>query len=136
MEMEVTPDAACIGAVAAAAEAFASRAGMQLGPRAALVAATEEACKSTFKLMRKEHGPMRVRFAGFDDRVEIEIEHHGEAVPSVGLDTFAGFGAQGGSGEMTGIVLMSLVDRVQYETVGGRQRMTLVKHVQPPEKDA
>jgi anti-sigma regulatory factor (Ser/Thr protein kinase) len=128
VQLTLPADEQSLHAVVAAAEHFADRSGMELGPRTALVAACQEACRSTFPLLTREDATIGVIIEDFDDRIEVMIEHEGEALPSAGLDTFAFPEAAQQSPGMSGLMLMSLVDRVQYQTEGGVQRMTLVKY--------
>ena len=118
-----------IAAVSATVESLAQRANMELGPRAALVAAAEEACRTTMNRVRSGE-TLGVILSGYMDRVEICLEYQGEPVPSVGLETFAALGAEGEAApQATGLMLLTLVDRVQYQTESGTQRVTLVKYV-------
>ncbi len=128
-ELRFPPDPLLLLGVATAAEHFGKR--IHLGPDAvdALKRAAEGACQSTFKLLAGDSALLGVIFEEFEDRVEITIEHQGEALPSAGLDTFLdAVGGEAPPDELSGIMLMALVDRVQYETVAGTQRMTLIKY--------
>jgi len=123
------PDARFVSGVGAAAEHIGER--VNLGPAEvlALSQAAQHACQSTFSLLKDDSATLRVVIEQFSDRVEISIEHQGEALPTAGLDTFLDAAAgDAGAGQFSGILLMSLVDRVKYKTVGGTQRMTLVKN--------
>jgi hypothetical protein len=129
VELRFPPEPLLLGGVAGAAEHFGQR--MRLEPAAvnALTQAAERACQSTFGLLTGDLALLRVVIEEFADRVEITIEHQGEALPSAGLDTFLDAVAdEGASDEVSGMLLMSLVDRVQYETVAGTQRTTLIKY--------
>lgn len=117
-----------IAAVSASVETLAQRANMELGPRAALVAAAEEACRTTMLRVRSGES-LGVVLSGFMDRVEICLEYQGEPVPSVGLETFAALKEGDPAQQATGLMLLTLVDRVQYQTLNGTQRVTLVKYV-------
>jgi anti-sigma regulatory factor (Ser/Thr protein kinase) len=128
VQLTFPADEQSLQAVVAAAEHFADRSGMELGPRTALVAACQEACRSTFPLLTRADATIGVTIEDFDDRIEVTIQHEGEALPSAGLDTFAFAEAAQSSPGMSGLMLMSLVDRVQYQTDAGVQRMTLVKY--------
>ena len=56
-----------------------------------LAAAAIEAARETFPLMEGQAAgepKVRVVVSDFPDRVEVAIEHRGEALPTAGLDTF------------------------------------------------
>jgi len=130
VELRLSNDPLLLGAVAGAVEHFAQRAGLDTAGQTDLIAAAEEACRDTFKLLPGNAAMLGVIVQDFPDRVEITIEHQGEALPTAGLDTFALLGAEGAApGELTGLALLARVDRVQYQTEGGTSRMTLIKYV-------
>jgi len=113
-------------------EHFAQSAGLAPEEQQNLIAATQQACQNTFKLLSGEDGRLGVRILGLPDRIEIVLEHRGEALPSAGLDTFAALTAGGAEeSDIAGLELMARVDRVLYHTEGGSSRMTLVKYVSP-----
>lgn len=121
--------------VAGAVEHFAQRAGLKEAAQRDLIEATQQACETTFPLLQATDELLLVAIEDFADRVEVTLEHHGEALPTAGLETFAGFGGEGGQpGDLSGIVLMSRVDRVLYDTQGDTSRMTLVKYTSPEAK--
>ncbi len=123
------PDPHLVLGVVAAAEHFGQRLHLADAAVHDLMRAAENACQSTFKLISDDGATLGVTITEFTDRVEIVIEHQGEALPSAGLDTFLDAVAEGTEdGELSGSMLMTLVDRVQYQTEAGTQRMTLVKN--------
>ena len=129
-EFRLTADPLLLPAVVAAAEHFGQRRGLDESAVQSLMRAAKEACESTFKLLSKEAPTLGVLFTEYNDRIELIIEHKCEALPTAGLDTF--LNAEEGDtapGDLSGYTLMTLVDRVQYQTEGGTQRMTLVKNV-------
>jgi hypothetical protein len=128
-EFRLTADLLFVAGVVAAAEHFGQRRGLDEPAVQSLMRAAKEACESTFKLLSKEAPTLGVVFSEFDDRIELIIEHKGEALPTAGLDTFLSADEnEAGPGDVSGYTLMTLVDRVQYQTEGGTQRMTLVKN--------
>ncbi|MBI1750906.1 MAG: hypothetical protein HY234_11480 [Acidobacteria bacterium] len=128
-EFRFSPDARFVPGVVAAAEHFGQRVHLDDAAVQALMRATQEACQSTFKLLSGDSATLGVVVEEFADRVEITIEHQGEALPTAGLDTFLDAVAeQAAPDELSGIMLMTMVDRVQYQTQAGIQRMTLVKY--------
>lgn len=128
-EFQFPPDAHLVFGVVAAAEHFGQRIHLDDAAVQDLMRAAQDACLSTFKLISEENATLGVVIAEFANRVEIIIEHQGEALPTAGLDTFLDAVAEGAaSDELSGSMLMTLVDRVQYQTEGGTQRMTLIKN--------
>jgi hypothetical protein len=128
-EFRFSPDADLVLGVVAAAEHFGQRKNLDDAAVQALMRATQDSCQSTFKLLSGNTPTLGVVIAEFDDRIEMIIEHQGEALPTAGLDTFLDAVADESSpGELSGLMLMTLVDRLQYQTVAGTQRMTLVKN--------
>ncbi len=128
-EFRISPHADLVLGVVAAAEHFGHRKNLVDVAVQALTRATKEACLSTFHLLSGDTPTLDVMMAEFNDRIEVTIEHQGEALPTAGLDTFLDAVAEEASpGELTGFLLMTLVDRVQYQTVAGTQRMTLIKN--------
>ncbi|HEV8383683.1 MAG TPA: hypothetical protein VGQ11_02345 [Candidatus Acidoferrales bacterium] len=128
-EFRFPPDSQLVLGVVAAAEHFGQR--MHLGDSAVhdLMRAAQNACQSTFQLISDKSATLGVVITEFTDRVEISIEHQGEALPTAGLDTFLDAVAEGAeSDQLSGSMLMTLVDRVQYQTEAGTQRMTLIKN--------
>lgn len=131
-EFRITADALLVAGVVAAAEHFGQRRGLDEAAVQSLMRAAKDACESTFKLLSKEAPTLGVVFSEFDDRIELIIEHKGEALPTAGLDTFlSAEEVDAAPGDLSGFTLMTLVDRVQYQTEGGTQRMTLVKNTSP-----
>lgn len=129
-EFRFPPDAQFVLGVAAAAEHFAQRVHLDEAAAQALMRATQEACQSTFKLLTGDSATLGVVIEEFADRIEVSIQHQGEALPTAGLDTFLDAVAEDAApDEISGIMLMTLVDGVQYQTEGGVQRMTLVKYI-------
>ena len=125
-ELRLNNDPWLLRGLVGAVEHFAHRAGLDDESCRSLITATEQACENTFQLLPDGTSTLLVAIQDYPDRVEVAIEHKGEELPSAGLDTFAGFGAEG---DLSGLLLMAHVDRVQYQTEGGTSRMTLVKYV-------
>lgn len=135
--LRLTHDARLVAAVGGAVGYFADQAGLDAHTRADLVAATEEACRDTFPLLTPFDPVLGVQIEGFPERIEVTFEHHGQQVPTAGLESFTAHGQEGsGVGGSSGLRLLSRVDRVKYNSEGGTSRMTLVKYVRtrPGEK--
>ncbi len=129
--LRLTNDARLVAAAGGAVGHFADHAGLDAHTRADLVAATEEACRDTFPLLTPSDPVLGVQIEGFPDRIEVTFEHHGQQVPTAGLESFIAPREEGsGAGGSSGLRLLSRVDRVKYNTEGSRSRMTLVKYVQ------
>lgn len=129
-EFHFSPDADLVLGVVAAAEHFGQRKHLDDAAVQSLMRAAQDACQSTFKLLSGDNPTLSVVLTEFDDRIEMIIEHQGEALPTAGLDTFLdAVDENAAPGDLSGFMLMTLVDRVQYQTVDGTQRMTLVKNV-------
>lgn len=126
IQIKLPNDPRLVQALAGAVEHSAARAGFVPEAAADLAFAAEAACRDTFKLLSDDHDLLAVTLDSFPDRIEVILEHHGEALPTVGLDTFAD---PGSGGDLSGLALLARVDRVQYHTEGGTSRMTLVKYL-------
>jgi hypothetical protein len=128
VDLQFSNDPWLLRAVEGVVVHFAQRAGLDAEAQQDLVAAAIQASLDTFKLISANDGMLGMAIRDFPDRVEVTLVHHGEALPSAGLETFAGF-TEGESADLSGLVLLSHVDRVLYDTQGGVSRMTLVKYV-------
>ncbi len=123
-------DPRLVTAVAGAVGHFAKRSGFVAAAHQDLVAATEAACRDTFHLLPSADGTIDLAVGRYHDRVEVTISHCGEAIPTVGLDTFLqGAADVSPDGGLTGLALLARVDRVQYQTENGVSSMTLVKYL-------
>ena len=127
VELSFSDDPWLLRGVSGAVAHVARRAGLDEEAQQSLIAATEQACLDTFKLLSSNHDLLHVLIEDFADRIEVTLEHHGEALPSAGLETFVGFEDQ--AGDLSGLMLLARVDRVLYDTESGTSRMTLVKYI-------
>jgi hypothetical protein len=130
-ELIMHDDARLFGAIAAVVQHSSQRCGLSEAGQQGLTSAVEEACRETFPLMEgqaKGEPTVRVIVSDFPDRVEVAIEHTGEALPTAGLDTFIGDAAGDPGAGLSRALQMTKVDRVQYATSGGLSRMTLIKY--------
>lgn len=123
--LRLTGDARLMPAVVRAVESFAERIGFGAAASRSLGEAAEQACNDSFAQMDDTGGEVGVIVEDFADRIEITVEHKGDAGPAAGLDTFGGFSGAGGAG----LALLARVDRVQYQTENGVSRMKLIKYV-------
>ncbi len=130
-ELTLQDDSRLIAGVAAIVSFTAHRCGLSSGAQEGLAAAAAEACRETFPLVNSngsKNSSLKVIISDFNDRVEVSIEHSGEALPSAGLDTFADAAAAASQAGLAGALQKTSVDRVQYETRDGVSRMTLIKY--------
>jgi hypothetical protein len=127
IELEFRSDPWLMQVVSTIVAHYARRAGLDEAAQGDLVAAAEQACADTFKLLPDEGDLIGMVVEDLADRVEVTLKHHGEALPSAGLETFAGLG-EGESADFAGLMLISRVDRVLYETAGGTSRTILIKY--------
>jgi hypothetical protein len=130
-ELKVDDDPRLLAAVGAIVSHSAQRAGLPQEAREGLAAAAVDACRETFPLIRNENSgnrELRMVVEDFPDRVQVTIEHSGEAVPTAGLDSFVGGSKAGVSDGISNSLQDTRVDRVQYDTHEGRSRMTLIKY--------
>jgi hypothetical protein len=130
-ELTVQDDARLMAGVSALISHLAMVAGLAVEAQEGLAAAVVDACRDTFPLVNHEAengGALQMIVEDFPDRVEVTIEHTGEALPSAGLDSFCGGGGEGVAGGISNSLQDTRVDRVQYETRDGRSRMTLIKY--------
>ena len=126
VRMRLDGDARLIAGVSGAVESFARRAEMNDTAGADLAEAAAKACRDTLPLLTAEHPTLDVQIDAFGDRIEVALEHGGEALPSAGLDTFL---ESGDDEQVAGLELMARVDRVLYNTANGISRTTLVKYL-------
>jgi anti-sigma regulatory factor (Ser/Thr protein kinase) len=130
-ELILHEDTRFFGAIAAVVQHASQRCGLSEAGQQGLTSAVEEACRETFPLMEGQANrepTVRVIVSDYPDRVEVAIEHTGEALPTAGLDTFIGDAAADPGAGLSRALQMTKVDRVQYATSGGLSRMTLIKY--------
>ncbi len=133
--LRLSSDPRLVAGVAGAVALIAERAGCDAGAQADLVAAAEGACRDTFPLLTGADPRLGVIIEQLVDRIEVTLEHDGQAVPIAGLESFAFPGAEE-TGRTSGLGLLARVDRVTYNVESGTSRMTLVKylHTHPGKK--
>jgi hypothetical protein len=119
-----------IAAVGGAVAHFAERVGMENSACNLLTSALEELCRQTLPLLNGNGDGLDVAIEDFDDRLQISVEHKGEAQPSVGVESFIAECARDSDKRLTGVRLMRTVDRIEYDARSGSIRTTLVKYLQ------
>ncbi|MGH9791785.1 MAG: hypothetical protein ACRD5G_09230 [Candidatus Acidiferrales bacterium] len=129
VRITVQSDPRLLTGVATAVELCAKSSGLSERASNQVKTAAAEAARETFSLLADRDSSLDIAVQAFADRVEVILEHRGEALPTAGLDTFLTTGVQGPSaGTVTGLSLLSRVDRVLYTTEKGVSRTTLVKY--------
>jgi anti-sigma regulatory factor (Ser/Thr protein kinase) len=128
-ELMLPDDERLLAAITPVVQHASQRCGLSTESQEGLVAAATEA--ATFPLMEGQAAgepKVRVVVSDFPDRVEVAIEHRGEALPTAGLDTFVKDAVAGSGAGLSMALQATQVDRVQYETHDGVSRMTLIKY--------
>jgi hypothetical protein len=105
----------------------AERAGFSQQDQDALAGAAVDACRETFPLLNGNDSSLRLVVLHLPDRLEITIEHSGDVLPTAGLDSFCANAEEEAHG-ISGALLNTTIDRVQYDIKEGRARMTLIKY--------
>ena len=127
--IELSRDERLVSGVGGAMAHHADRVGLNEASRDLLVSALEDFCHETLPLLGSNGGRLAVSIEEFDDRIEIVVEHHGLAQPSVGMDTFLAGGAAKSESRLPGVRLLRIVDRVEYDARNGGVRTTMVKYL-------
>jgi hypothetical protein len=130
-ELKVHNDPRLLCAVGTIVSHTAHRAGLNRDAQQGLAEAAVDACRETFPLLGNENSgnrDLRMIVEDFPDRVQVTIEHSGEARPTAGLDSFVGGSKEGVAAGLSNSLQDTRVDRVQYDTHQGRSRMTLIKY--------
>ena len=132
VEFRLDRDPRLIAAVRAAVQFQANYAGLDAASGEQFAIASEDVCREALLQLADDGGGLEVVLRTFSDRIEIAVQHHGQLIPAVGLETFtrAGVGA-GRPGALDGVELLACVDRVLFDTQNGIACTTLVKFVQP-----
>ena len=127
--LHLSADDRLIVAVGGAVAHFAERVGMEDSARSQLMGALEDLCRQTLPLLNRNGEGMDVAIEDFDDRLQISVEHRGQAQPSVGVESFIAECARESNQRLTGVHLMRTVDRIEYDARDGSIRTTLVKYL-------
>lgn len=128
--LHLSRDDRLIAAVGGAVSHFAERVGIENVACNLLTSALEELCRQTLPLLNGNGDGLDVAIEDFDDRLQISVEHKGEAQPSVGVESFIAGCARDSDRRLTGVRLMRCVDRIEYDARSGSIRTTLVKYLQ------
>lgn len=110
----------------------ACNAGLETEMGEKIASATEDVCRESISQLADGEGGLDVSLSTFSDRIEVSIMHRGNAVPPVGLETFTFSSALGKNATgVSGLELLSQVDRVLYDNEDDQVRTTLVKFLPP-----
>ena len=130
IDFRLMSDPRLAAGVSGAVAHIAVQMGFSADEGADLAAVVGEASRDAFPLLTDPDGMVGVTLEQFPDRIEIVVEHEGQALPAAGLDTFAFPGAaEAAARGLSGLSLLRRVDRVQYDTQGGVSRMKLIKYL-------
>lgn len=129
-ELTLPHDERLLSAISTVVQHASQRCGLSVESQEGLAFAAIEAAREAFPLMegRTKEPKVKVVVSDYPDRVEVAIEHTGEAVPTAGLDTFVKDAVAGSDAGLSMALQTTRVDRVQYETRDGISRMTLIKY--------
>jgi hypothetical protein len=117
-----------VGVFCCAVEHQAIHAGLETEAGAQLARAAGDVCRETISQLRGNGEVVDVTLDTYSDRIEIAIHCRGQVLPALGLETFASpDAAKEGAGGLSGLELLSRVDRVLYNAADGITRTTLVK---------
>jgi hypothetical protein len=117
-----------VGVFCCAVEFQAIQAGFETEVGAQLARAAGDVCREAISQLGGDGHGVDVTLDTFSDRMEIAIHSRGQALPPIGLETFAFSDAHSaGAGALNGQELLSRVDRVLYNAADGVARTTLVK---------
>ncbi len=121
-------DWSLVGVFCCAVEHQAIHAGFESEAGAQLARAAGDVCRETISQVRGAGATVDATLDTFSDRIEIAIRSRGQMLPAVGLESFAISDARsGGEGGLSGLELLSRVDRVLYNAEDGVARTTLIK---------
>ena len=122
------PDARLVRVLCGAVQFQAEHAGFEPEAGDLLARATGDVCRGIISELSGNGESLDVAVDTFSDRIEIGIHGRGQTIPPIGLEMFAAPAAHGAeSGRISGVELLSRVDRVLYNAEDGVARTTLVK---------
>ncbi len=121
-------DPRLVGVFCNAVEFQAAHAGFEAGASEQLARAAGDVCRETISQLTETSEAVDVTVDTFADRMEIAIRCRGQARPAVGLETFAlAESEREADSGLSGLELLSRVDRVLYNAEDGVARTTLIK---------
>jgi hypothetical protein len=126
--LHLSGDERLIGGVGAALAHFAARVGLGAEAGSPVVAAVERLCRQTLPLLRNDQEMLDVAIEDFDDRIEIVLEHPGEARRGIEAELARGTASGQASGRSAAADLARTVDSVECQARNGSVRTVLVKY--------
>lgn len=125
-------DPVLLSAVHCAVQFQTSRASLEEKSCAEFAKVTEGVCREALSHLTDADDGLDVTLDTFPDRIEVSIRHHGQLVPAVGLETFtAPETHENGDPRLSGVHLLSCVDRVSFNAEDGVAHTVLVKFLRP-----
>ena len=132
VEFHLDASVALAGVLRGAVQFQACNAGLDTGMGEKIASAAEDVCRESISQLADGEGGLDVTLNTFADRIEVTIAHRGSGVPPVGLETFAFSKALGKNATgVSGLELLTQVDRVLYDNEDDKVRTTLVKFFPP-----
>ena len=126
------PNAALVGVLCSAIQFQALQVGFQAETCAEIAAACEDLCRETSSKLTDVDGGLAVTIDAFADRLEVSILHQGQLELLAGLEAYSyGDTPAEGIRALSGLKLLTRVDRVLYKIEDGKVRTTLVKFLKP-----
>lgn len=126
--LHLSGDERLIGGVGAALAHFAARVGLGAEAHTPVVAAVEHLCRQTLPLPGDDEATLDVAIEDFDDRIEIVLEHRGEARRGVEAELIRGKASGQTAGPSAAADLARSVDSVECHARNGSVRTVLVKY--------
>ncbi len=121
-------DPRLVGVLCSAVQFQATQAGLGTEAVGKLAKAAEDVCRETISRLANGEESIEVTLETYSDRIEVAVHSRGPAMPAAGLETFAfSSGAPEGPSGLSGLELLSRVDRILYNSENGIGRTTLVK---------
>jgi hypothetical protein len=117
-----------VGILRGAVHFQALQAGLDDEKCAQFARACEDVCRESLSQLAGRNGGIEVTLDSFPDRLECSVGYRGQMTPAAGHESFMDSGAAGGAADgISGLELLSRVDRVRYSAQDGVARTTLVK---------
>jgi hypothetical protein len=128
--LRVSCDEQLVAGIGGAVAHFGERAGLLPDELGSLAAALEEFCRRTLSLLERQEDTLCVSIEDFEDRIEIVVEHRGQAPRPVDGDPLVGTSQRQAAGRAAGVELVC-TDRseIEYDARQGILRTRMVKYI-------
>jgi len=126
VEFHLGPHPLLVGALRGTVQFQAAQAGFEPETGAAIAKASEDVCRETLSHLSNVEDGLNVILETFADRMEVSILHHGESAPAIGVERFTSPNPLPPASGISGLELVSRMDRVMYSMENGQSRTTLV----------